>query len=51
MAVHEMVAKRITPPPVNDKRCTDCSLKESCLPHAVADKLSNRKAVKELFVI
>jgi CRISPR-associated exonuclease Cas4 len=50
-AVHDMVAKRITPPPVNDNRCRECSLKESCLPHAVADKTGNRKAARELFEI
>ena len=49
--VHEMVTKRITPPPVNDKRCKECSLKESCLPHAVANKSANRKAARELFEI
>ena len=50
-AVHEMVANRITPAPVNDRRCDDCSLKESCLPHAVADKVGNRMVAKELFSI
>ena len=50
-AVHEMVHRRITPQPVNDKRCKECSLKESCLPHAVADKSGNRKAARELYEI
>jgi CRISPR-associated exonuclease Cas4 len=50
-AVHEMVAKRITPPPVNDNRCRECSLKESCLPQAVADKSGNRKAARELYSV
>jgi CRISPR-associated exonuclease Cas4 len=49
--VNEMVINRVTPPPVNDRRCDECSLKESCLPHAVADKSGNRKAERELFVI
>ncbi len=50
-AVVEMLDKRIVPPPVNDKRCEDCSLKESCLPSVVADKARSRKAARELFVI
>lgn len=49
--VVEMLEKRITPPPVNDKRCDGCSLKESCLPSVVADKGRSRKAARELFVI
>lgn len=50
-AVHKMVAGHIVPPPVNDKRCKDCSLKESCMPSVVAEKERGRKAAKELFVI
>ena len=48
-AVHEMIASNQVPPPVNDKRCKDCSLKESCLPHVVGGEARNKKAVKELF--
>lgn len=50
-AVSRMLEQRIVPPPVNDKRCDDCSLRESCMPAVVADKGRNRKAAKELFVI
>lgn len=50
-AVREMLEQRITPPPVNDKRCENCSLKESCLPGVVADKLRSRKAARELFEV
>ena len=50
-AVLEMVETRITPPPVNDKRCEGCSLRESCLPAVVADKSRSRKAARELFAI
>ena len=49
VAVHEMIASNQVPPPVNDKRCKDCSLKESCLPHVVGGEARNKKAVKELF--
>ena len=51
LQVAEMLKKRIMPPPVNDKRCPECSLKESCLPAVVADKARNRKAARELFEI
>jgi CRISPR-associated exonuclease Cas4 len=50
-AVHEMLEQRITPPPVNDKRCEGCSLKESCIPSIVADKGRNSKAARELFQV
>lgn len=51
MNVAEMLKKRIMPPPVNDKRCEDCSLRESCLPAVVADKGRSHRAARELFVI
>lgn len=28
----ELLAERVTPPPVNDARCDACSLKDACLP-------------------
>ncbi len=50
-AVGEMLEKGIVPPPVNDKRCEGCSLKESCLPGVIADKERSRRAARELFAI
>jgi len=50
-AAREMVEKHIVPPPVNDKRCIDCSLRESCLPAVIADKGRSRRAARELFAI
>jgi len=50
-SVHDMIAGQTVPPPVNDKRCKDCSLKESCLPHVVGEKRRSIKAVRELFVV
>lgn len=50
-AVREMLEQRITPPPVNDKRCENCSLKESCIPSIVADKVRSRKAARDLFLL
>jgi CRISPR-associated exonuclease Cas4 len=49
--VHAMIAERRLPPPVNDRRCRDCSLKESCMPDAIANKAMQKKAERELFVI
>ena len=50
-ATHEMIANQKLPEPVNDKRCKDCSLKESCLPQVVGEKKRTRKAERELFEI
>lgn len=50
-AVRTMLEERRVPPPVNDKRCDGCSLKESCLPAVIAEKERGRKAARELFKI
>lgn len=50
-AVHEIIEKRIVPPPVNDKRCEGCSLRESCLPTMVAEKFRIKRVARELFMI
>ncbi|HOP40933.1 MAG TPA: CRISPR-associated protein Cas4 [Geobacteraceae bacterium] len=50
-AVSTMILNRVTPQPVNDKRCDNCSLRESCLPLTVADKTGNRKAAHCLFLL
>lgn len=51
LAVREMLEKGITPPPVHDKRCENCSLKESCLPGVVSDKGRGRNAARMLFEV
>jgi len=51
LKVIEMLEKRIIPPPVNDKRCEGCSLRNVCLPSVVADKGRSRRAARELYVI
>lgn len=50
-AVADILEKRIVPPPINNQRCPECSLKNICLPAVVADKGRSRKAARELFVI
>lgn len=51
IAVHRMIAEKIVPPPVNDKRCRDCSLKESCMPEAIQNKTRHHSLTKKLFVV
>jgi len=50
-AVRNMIGNRQVPPPVNDKRCEGCSLKESCLPAVIAEKDRSRKAARKLFIV
>jgi CRISPR-associated exonuclease Cas4 len=49
VAVRDIIAERHVPPPVNDKRCEDCSLREACLPHVSGNLAKNRRAAKEVF--
>lgn len=49
VALREMMAQHRLPPPVNDKRCRDCSLQDQCMPQVVGDRGRSRKAVAELF--
>jgi len=39
-AVHELLNNGRTPPPVADKKCGSCSLKDLCLPDTLSKKLS-----------
>lgn len=39
----------VLPPPVNDKRCNQCSLKEICQPEAVANQAAIKLARRGLF--
>ncbi|SNB46410.1 CRISPR-associated protein Cas4 [Geobacter sp. DSM 9736] len=48
-SVQDILARHCVPPPVNDKRCEKCSLRESCLPHVVGEKGRSLKAVRELW--
>lgn len=50
-AVGALLVCGTLPPPVNDKRCEGCSLREPCLPDVVADKGRSRRAARELFKI
>lgn len=50
-AVRRMLEQGLTPMPVNDQRCDNCSLKESCLPEVVADRPTMSKAAEDLFEV
>lgn len=50
-AIHSLLASGHLPPPINNQRCPECSLKESCLPDVVANKSRSSKAARELFEI
>jgi CRISPR-associated exonuclease Cas4 len=48
-AVRALLASGKLPPPVNDARCKECSLKEICQPQALADKTHQHELLNELF--
>ena len=48
-AIHAMLASGKLPPPVNDARCKECSLKEICQPEALAERLRLKCLREELF--
>ena len=48
-AIRAMLASENLPPPVNDARCKECSLKEICQPEAMAERLRLKRLVGELF--
>lgn len=50
-AVHRMIAENRIPPPVNDKRCEDCSLREACMPEVSRNEAMSKRAAKELFTV
>lgn len=49
VAVRQMLRASDLPPPFNDERCTNCSLVDSCLPEAVAEKKRLRGLRAQLF--
>lgn len=50
-AIHSLLGSGNLPPPINNQRCPECSMKYVCLPTVVADKARSRKAARELFVV
>ena len=48
-AIRAMLASGQMPPPMNDQRCRDCSLKEICQPELVAARERHASALDVLF--
>lgn len=48
-AIRSMLASGNLPPPVNDARCKECSLKEICQPEALAERARLHRLCGELF--
>lgn len=48
-AIRTMLAGKRLPPPVNDRRCTHCSLRESCMPEVIETGRRAATVVRELF--
>ncbi|ACX95668.1 CRISPR-associated protein Cas4 [Halothiobacillus neapolitanus] len=47
--IRAMLASSKLPPPVNDARCKECSLKEICQPEALAEQMRLHRLREELF--
>ncbi|MES4784852.1 MAG: CRISPR-associated protein Cas4 [Nitrospiraceae bacterium] len=50
-ATRQILVQRIIPPPVKDKRCDRCSLKESCMPGIVTEQIRTKALVRGLFTV
>ena len=48
-AIRTMMGSGKLPPPVNDARCKECSLKEICQPQAVAERAAQHSLLETLF--
>lgn len=50
-AIRTMLSSKQLPPPVNDHRCTHCSLQESCMPSVIDEGRRASAVVRDLFTI
>jgi len=50
-AIRTMLASGQLPPPVNDHRCKECSLKDICQPEALAEKAKQHELAATLFEV
>jgi CRISPR-associated exonuclease Cas4 len=50
-AIRAMLQAKRLPPPVNDHRCTHCSLQESCMPSVIDEGRRASAVVRDLFTI
>lgn len=47
--MHELFAKGITPPPVKDKRCKNCSMSDICVPELAKGNIKTEKYLSSVF--
>jgi CRISPR-associated exonuclease Cas4 len=50
LQVRQMLAIRTLPPAVNDARCKNCSLQDSCLPQVTNEKKKWQRVASSLFI-
>jgi len=48
-AIRGLLADKKLPPPVHDRRCEKCSLKDACMPHVTADQNHESRQLARLF--
>jgi len=48
-AIRAMLASGVLPPPVNDQRCRECSLKDACQPEVMAEHARQDALLANLF--
>ncbi|MDD9859202.1 MAG: CRISPR-associated protein Cas4 [Nitrospira sp.] len=48
-AIRVLLADKKLPPPVHDRRCEKCSLKDACMPHVTADRNRESRQLARLF--
>jgi len=50
-AIRTMLTTPVLPPPVNDKRCEHCSLRESCMPSVIGEQRRTKSLLRGLFSV
>ena len=48
-AIRVLLASKRLPPPVNDRRCEKCSLKEACMPQVLEERGREKRLLDNLF--
>lgn len=50
-AIRSLLAEKKLPPPVNDRRCEKCSLKEACMPQVTESRNREKRLLVNLFEV
>ena len=50
-AIRALLAEKKLPPPVNDRRCEKCSLKEACMPQVTESRNREKRLLANLFEV